>query len=232
MNNLISFCLWGNQKKYTNGALNNAILVKELFTSDWKMKLYYNDTVDESLLDDLRKEDVILSKVNKNESFKNCMWRFLPAEDTSLDYFISRDLDSVLCERDLCVIEDWIESDKDFSIVRDHPWQNWVMNAGMWGCKGGKVPNISDLIEEYCKTKNQNHIRTIDQMFLKEIIYEKYAKNSYILHDEFFNWEGTAVKIKRDRKLDNYQFIGEALNEHGVQRSLQREELKKYFGVE
>jgi hypothetical protein len=232
MNNLISFCLWGNEKKYTNGALNNAILVKELFTSEWKMKLYYNDTVDESLLNDLKKEGVILSKVNKDESFKNMMWRFLPAEDASIDYFISRDLDSVLCERDLCVIEDWIESGKDFSIVRDHPWQGEVISGGMWGCKGGKVPHISELIEEYCKTKKQNHNRLLDLMFLKEIIYEKYAKNSYILHDEFFNWEGTAVKIKRDRKIDNYQFIGEALNEHGVQRSLQREELKKYFGVE
>jgi hypothetical protein len=59
-----------------------------------------------------------------------------------------------------------------------------------------------------------------DQLFLKEVVYPL-AKNNSLIHDEYFNYEPTAVAIKRDRKLDDFAFIGESKNDEprGDQRT-------------
>jgi hypothetical protein len=37
------------------------------------------------------------------------------------------------------------------------------------------------------------------------------TKESRLVHDEYFNYEGDCYKIKRDRKIDNFAFIGESI---------------------
>ena len=39
MKKIISFCLWGNDPKYTVGALRNAELAKTIYP-DWKTRFY------------------------------------------------------------------------------------------------------------------------------------------------------------------------------------------------
>ena len=121
-----------------------------------------------------------------------------------IECMISRDCDSRLFERDVAAVNEWLESGKMFHIIRDHPGGHmWEINAGMWGCRGGFIPDIKDQIEDYMASR-EDFDRSIDQCFLRDVIYPK-AKESLLSHDEYFGFE-PSTHIKRDCKLDDYAF--------------------------
>ena len=49
------------------------------------------------------------------------MWRFLPIGDSFVDYFISRDIDSCILQREIDAVNEWLKSNKLFHIMRDSP---------------------------------------------------------------------------------------------------------------
>ena len=60
-------------------------------------------------------------------------WRFEPAGEEDVDVMISRDTDSRLNLREKFAVEEWLESDKGFHIMRDHPHHGYPVLGGMWG---------------------------------------------------------------------------------------------------
>lgn len=225
MNNVISFSLFGNNPIYTIGCIKNAELHKTILR-DWEMRVYHDDSVNQDILKRLLDLGVNLVNTNLNISYGR-LWRFLPASESNVDYFISRDSDSRISLRDEAAINEWFESKKKFNIIREHPIGHcWVMNAGMWGCKGGSVKNILDLMMNY---KNYMGQTTFDQHFLREVIYP-IAKESVIVHDEFCNLDDSAKKIERDRFLDDYAFIGESIDEFDNPRGDQRTVIRCKYG--
>jgi hypothetical protein len=218
---IISYSLYGNNPIYTIGAIKNAELHKTIF-SDWEMRVYYNDTVSSDVIAKLNNLDVNTVRVDTNNGFVNSMWRFLPISEDDAEYVICRDTDSRISERDECAVREWIESQKSFHIIREHPiGHGWVMNAGMWGCKGRIISNIFSLMTTYVLNNRREWDKTIDQCFLRDIIYPT-AKQDLFLHDEYFNYEKIGVSIKRNRDLDSYAFIGESVDENDSPRGDQR----------
>lgn len=225
---VIAFSLYGDDPKYTKGAIRNSELYKKIFPG-WEMWVYYNHTVPKEVLKELENNDVKLIDVGIDGGRQNSLWRFYPAEDDSIDYFISRDCDSRLFKRDAEAVQEWISSDKPFHIIRDHPYgHSWVINAGMWGCKGGFIENIKESIEEYLNTSSWAPVREVDQRFLKECIYP-YVKEHSFVHDEYFNFDPQSEPIKRDRKLDDFAFIGEPFDQNDNQEHPYRESIKQYY---
>jgi len=203
---VVSFSLFGSDPLYTIGAVKNSELMFKIFP-EWKMWVYHDDTVPNEILDKLKNNNVKLIK-SENNGFYRSMWRFYPCGNKSVEYFISRDADSRISLRDRASVYEWIDSGKDFHIIRDHPvGHSWVINAGMWGSKGGSI-DIIPLIDRY---NNNPHEKFIDQIFLRDIIYPM-TKTSRLVHDEYFNYEGDCRKIMRDRKIDDFAFIGESID--------------------
>jgi hypothetical protein len=221
MMRIISFSLWGDNPKYTIGAIKNSIL-KEKFFPGWVMRVYHDNSVPTYILDELRSNNVELIK-KENQNHSNAMWRFSPASEEGVDYMISRDCDSRLFQRDVVAVNEWIESDKDFHIIRDHPGGHaWEISAGMWGVKGGFIQGIDQKIDKYIQTSSWISDRAVDQRFLQEIIYPQ-AVTSLFLHDEYFNYERIGTSIKRGRQLDDFAFIGEPFDENDNQLSNHRD---------
>jgi hypothetical protein len=217
MKKVISYSLWGNNPIYTIGAIKNSLLKNELF-NDWEMWVYHDDTVPDDCLTELEKNDVLLIK-KEDDGYIKSTWRFLPISDDTIDYFISRDADSRLSERDKCSVDDWIMSDTNFHIIRDHPVGHfWKMNAGMWGGKGGSIKNVSDLIYNFSRVSNI-FAKEFDQNFLSDVIYPL-TLNSLTSHDEFYNHENFAKPINRNRSIDDFAFIGESMDENDISRYL------------
>lgn len=218
---VISFSLWGDNPKYTIGAIRNSEL-KEKFYPDWEMRVYHNDSVPNYVLEQLESNGVVLVNTGVDQGVCNAMWRFAPASE-KVECFISRDCDSRLFERDVAAVEEWLESGKCFHIIRDHPGGHaWEISAGMWGARGCFVEDIQEKIDQYIQTSSWVNDRAVDQRFLQEIIYPR-ALDSLFLHDEYFNYEGVGVPIKRDRKLDDFAFIGEPFDENDNQLSNHRD---------
>jgi hypothetical protein len=221
---VLSLCVYGDVEKYTIGAIKNAQMKNDYFP-DWEMRLYCDNSLDIDSRNRLEKLDVnvINTQEQKDQIFYprpedsktyGMFWRFVPASDEEVDYFISRDCDSRFSMREVHAVNEWIESDKPFHIIRDHPGGHaWVINGGMWGCKGGFIENIDKSIKEYLSISKWAHQQAADQWFLKECIYPV-VKDYSLIHDEYFNYEGTAIPIGRDRKLDDFAFIGEPFDEN------------------
>jgi hypothetical protein len=122
------------------------------------------------------------------------------------DIVISRDTDSRLSEREYKCVNEWIESGKKFSIIRDHySHYQWPILAGMWGMRGKLDDNILVLMEQYGK----QHFYTSDQIFLRDVIWP-IAENDSLIHGFLENeW----MKNSRDKN----HFIGQGYNENDEQ---------------
>jgi protein O-GlcNAc transferase len=221
MKKVISFSLYGDNPIYTIGCIKNAELRKHVFI-DWEMWVYHNNTVPQDILDKLKELDVKLINTNEDNGFFGSLWRFNPISDENVEYFISRDCDSRISLRDETAVNEWINSNKSFHIIREHPiGHGWVINAGMWGAKGNSISNFNILVRDYLNNNYRTDDKSIDQCFLRDIVYPIAIKDLF-LHDEFFNYEGIGTNIKRDRKIDNFAFIGETLDENDLPRYEQR----------
>lgn len=218
---VLSFSLYGDNPIYTIGCIKNAQIKKEVF-KDWEMWVYHNDTVPQNILNDLSELNVKLIDTKENNGFFGSLWRFNPITEPNVEYFISRDCDSRISLRDEIAVNEWIQSDKTFHILRDHPiGHGWPMNAGMWGSKGNSIPNFKDLMINYLINNNRTDDKSIDQCFLRDIIHP-IAVNGLFLHDEYFNYERIGQSIKRDRSIDDFAFIGESVDENDIPRGDQR----------
>jgi protein O-GlcNAc transferase len=202
---IISFSLWGNNPKYTVGAIRNAELAKEIYPG-WVCQFYVGEDVSEDVKNRLRDLDSRIITMN-DTGWNGMFWRFFAAD--SLNTIISRDTDSRLSLREKAAVDEWLASDKDFHIMRDHPYHRTVILGGMWGCRNGILYGITKEISEYNKGFYDNKYQ-VDQNFLRECIYPL-IKDRAIVHDEFFENK----PFPRSR-LNDRDFVGQVYNEHEI----------------
>jgi hypothetical protein len=208
MKKVISFSLWGNNLTYNIGAIKNAELAKEIYP-DFECWFYiHKDTVPQETIDALNSlsNTKIIFKIGdlNNENCKPRMWRYEPIDDLEVELILSRDTDTRILLREKLAVDEWIQSNKLFHIMRDHPHHNFCILAGMFGTK--KIPQIqswTNIINSYNKTDN----RMYDQDFLRDYIYPL-IKNNSIIHASFNKMEPHAKNfpINYDK---TYKFVGE-----------------------
>jgi hypothetical protein len=127
-------------------------------------------------------------------------WRFISFFDDGIT--ISRDLDSRLSEREVEYINRWVQSNKDYFIIRDHPWHSPVP-SGLFGI----IRKITDFEDHFNSFISSSDLRWgTDQ----EILHEYMSK---ISDDNIFycGYDKPETYIRRDNK--NF-FIGIQLDEY------------------
>lgn len=205
MKKIISFSLWGDNPTYTQGAIRNAELAKEIYP-DWICRYYIGRSTPQQTIDTLSLFDnteVIVMDVDGD--WTGMFWRFYPAGEQDVDVVIIRDCDSRLNNREKEAVNEWLNSDKGFHIMRDHPYHTTEILGGMWGSKKGVTPNIKQQIETYIK----GDFWQVDQNFLRDIIYP-IVKNNSLVHDEFFD-KKPFPSIRK-----NKEFVGDVFDENDV----------------
>ena len=91
---VISFCLWGDNPKYTIGAIKNADLANDIYP-DWICRYYIGKSVPIKIIEELyTKRNTELFIMNEEGNWSGMFWRFLPASDTDVEVMMSRDTDS------------------------------------------------------------------------------------------------------------------------------------------
>lgn len=205
MTKIISFSLWGQDPKYTIGAIRNAELAPEIYPG-WTCRFYTGEDVTDEIkskLLDLKSEVIEMGGADWNGMF----WRFFAAENA--DIMISRDTDSRLGEREKAAVDEWLASDKDFHIMRDHPYHKTEILGGMWGCRNGILKGIRAMISDY-DTREFNNKYQVDQNFLREEIYPLVLHKAMV-HDEYFN-DPTRKPFPVSR-INNKDFVGQVYDE-------------------
>ena len=144
---VIGFSIYGTNVNYYKPLLILAEAVKKHFPG-WVMRVYHSNTIDQSVACEYEcKEDIIdfcnveqmpIVHHNKLSNYKASyshamMWRWYPLGDDFVDYFMSRDSDSIVIEREKDSVDVWLYNKIDtlFHIMRDHPAHN-VQMLGMF----------------------------------------------------------------------------------------------------
>jgi len=219
MKKIIAFSLWGNNPKYTIGAIKNANLTNEIYNG-WISRFYCGKSVPEDILNQLRSInncEVII--MEEEGDWSGMFWRFLPASERDVEVMLSRDCDSRLNSREKAAVDEWMKSYKTFHIMRDHPWHGTQILGGMWGVKYPKLKRMKEMIEEYKK----GNFWQVDQNFLKEKIYSLIV-NDCMSHDEFFNYNSHSRQFPTKR--EGQQFVGESFDENDIPNMEHRSMIK------
>jgi len=202
MNKIISYSLWGNNPKYTIGAIRNAELALDIYP-DWGCWFYLGHDVDSNIVSKLSSftNTKIFIKDHEKCDWTGMFWRFEAGYNSDISIF--RDTDSRLSLREKYAVDEWLSSDKTIHIMRDHPYHGFAILGGMWGYKNNYKYDLKSMLYNFNKTNEYG----TDYNFFGNILYPQ-IKNDCLVHDEFFEKK----PFPQPRK--DTEFVGDVFDEN------------------
>lgn len=223
MSRYISYSLWGDNKVYTYGMVENVLLAAQYYP-EWTVRVHYNNTVPDNIIEWLGKQSNVMLIEHRDSDRKasNMFWRFsdifLPNSTV-----IVRDADSRISQREVDLVKEWLDSDKDFHIVRDHRYHTVPIMGGFFGVRnnvldyiltpnGGTSINAvnfnfikgKDIFQQIVNSISDSSNRyNIDQIFLARFIYPHVALRSMI-HASHNKYEPFVISIS----IEEVNFCG------------------------
>jgi hypothetical protein len=202
MKKLICYSLWGHDPKYTIGAIRNAEQIKSVYPG-WIARFYCGTSVPKDIIKKLFELDAEIIYMSVPGDWSGMFWRFEAIADSDCEVMISRDTDSRLSSRESEAVNMWLQSDKLFHVMRDHPEHNTEILGGMWGARKPILQDMLQLMKEY----NKGDFWQVDQNFLREVIWPRVSYTTYT-HDPFF------AKVPFPTPRKDLEFIGQVWNEN------------------
>jgi hypothetical protein len=215
MKQVISYSLYGKQPRFMVGAVKNAQLA-QVFFPGFTVRFYVGNSVPtwvRSTLDLFPNVEQI--PVDEREDSTARLWRFRAILDPKVDVVLSRDSDARLSYREVIAHQEFLDSQFDFHIIRDHPTgHGYLISAGMFACKNkgmgffGKLWSETPMRDTYMQ----------DQEFLSSQIYPQIAGNC-LVHDPYYNYQPSLPSRKTmipRKKINTVCHIGAALDENDV----------------
>lgn len=195
---IISYSLYGKNRKYYKHIDTLVKQVEKYYTSEWKIRIYHDSSIDESIICNYECKHVNkiqFCPINKikfnNFAFYNGMyWRWIPLMDNFVDYLQCRDLDAWIIEREFQAVSEWLRSKFSFHIMRDHPFHFFPILGGLWSIALKRNRSLSSQIFSKLMNKNlirpyNNRIYLEDQYFLVHHIWPLVQRHSMI-HDSYY----------------------------------------------
>lgn len=156
--------------------IDNVNIINERFP-EWYIFIYFNGIPSwaNTILSAHSNVRMIPSQFPDNRSM---LERFCAIDVPNVKMMCVRDADSRIHTRDEWCIRQFIESDKQIHIIRDHPHHDWYILGGIWGLRNPIDFSMKDTIHTYI-SQNQN-VWSIDMNFLRDVIYPKFCSNALI----------------------------------------------------
>lgn len=198
-----TFSIWGDNPKYLQGAIRNAELAEQIFP-DWKCVFYYDSSVPKETLDKISTfKNSIIKEVTDN-SF-GAFWRFEMMFNNP-GVILSRDTDSRLSLREKELIDNWLETEYNYMIIRDHDAHyEFPILAGMWGKKNILMDNsLRDAMQEYVSVKQY----LVDQFYLRDKVWPAIMNDTAIYGVKEVDW------MRETYDFENKNFIGQTYTEN------------------
>lgn len=209
MTKIIAFSLWGDNPKYTKGALRNAELARTIYPG-WTCRFYLGEHGPSSAEDYARLAENPLIQCRQipesMDGWKGMFARFLPATEEDVEVFISRDCDSRLTERESFAVNQWLDSSFLMHVMRDHPFHTSPIMGGMWGAKRYAMPDFGELLNGWI---GEDRWQT-DQEFLRDIIWPIYH-HKVMVHDNWRRFEPFGRIVPFPTPRVNGEFVGSVI---------------------
>ena len=204
---IIAFSLWGDDTRYTHGAIRNTQLAKQVYP-EWRCVFYTDGTVPTHISETIVEAGGCVRKVIDPSGIlmngmNRSMLRFLAADSDNICIF--RDADSRVDFRERSMVDDWLNSGRDMHIIRDHQFHAWAIMAGMWGIRNGVLKGQILPLFNSVVNSQINGQYGIDQCFLRDSVFSRHSISRYV-NDEFFDCPDTHCAIERNPLY----FVGQA----------------------
>jgi len=209
---IISFSLYGTTSQFSNsrgfykGIYVNYHLAKTLYPG-WIIRVYMPSNEPEHIINELSQfTDIELILVETNICLRAL--RFLPHDDENVQVWLSRDLDSILNEREQVAVTDWLTnySTKELHIMTDHEQHYWTIAGGMFGFRNSSSHSSSliDFILQFSNKVSNNNNYAIDCDICEQFFYKT---------DNYIQYYGAGKKMSCNKpfpphKPIDYDFVG------------------------
>lgn len=183
--NVIAYCLWGNEPRYRVPLLENARILPHLFPA-WTIRLYHDASVDAACLSELKAHGVDLRPMALPANVpphRRLLWRFGVIADPAVRRFLVRDADSLLSVKERVAVDAWLQSGYHFHAMRDWFTHTDLLLAGLWGGVGGILPPVEALLGAYTAWRVEND--HVDQDLLAETVWPA-IRHDVLIHDSVF----------------------------------------------
>lgn len=210
---VLSFSLWGSEKRYNVGAYRNAELALELYPT-WECWFYIHiPSVPKETVTKLREyPNVKIIEKHDNVNDIPMMWRFEAIDEDNVEIMMSRDTDTRILLREKYAVEEWLTSGKTFHIMRDHPHHSMKILGGMFGTRKTEYIKSWKELFKNVKKEHPNQSRDYDQIFLRDYIYPL-IKDDCLVHTCFYSYKGETTK-KFPTEYRDYHHVGEYVYEN------------------
>ena len=236
---VISMSLYGKDPRYTWGVLRNAQLVP-VYLPDWTLRVYVAaDTAPSELavppriINKLRLLGAEIAYVSTGTSLAPRNWRLLVANDQDLDYFLVRDADARLSEREAAAIRDWFKNgplSAAIHCIRDHPKHaDQAIVDGLWGGRPQALQQIlnkhlTDIPELASQSATSKEVSSV----LNEALWPALSDVAYC-HDSVSpcdRWTPASSRRPFPTSRSTQAYVGEKFDEHQELVSTDGDELK------
>lgn len=206
-----SYCLYGKYNpKYYIGLINNIKFIQTRFP-EYLIHIWFGSDVEHSYLKDITMKNVTIKQLNIT-GYKVPVHRFFSIDDPTISIVFSRDADSMISNREIKLIEEFIVSPYLLHTIRDHKGHHMKFMAGLFGIKKEIVNFYKQKMTDICTelfTKLPD-IYVLDQLILQTIFLVEYTNTFLLVHStkNIFN-DKNFIKIKPP--LDN-NFCGQVID--------------------
>ena len=199
---IISFSLWKTHSKYLFGALKNVELAKKIYP-DWICRFYVSNDVPYVYVSNLKVLGAEIVETGLEGNWEGLFWRYFPTSEEDVDVCLVRDCDSRLNMREKQLVDEWLESDKIYHTIIDHPWHSTKIMPGLFGAKKNNNLSIVGMIHKFDTVDRYG----IDYTLFDNVLYSR-IKNDILIHDFKKN-----INIERDESGFEF-FCGEIFDQN------------------
>jgi hypothetical protein len=195
--NVISFSLWGSAPFYGYGAMINLVLSRTVYPG-WSCRYYVDATVPRPCVAYLRDNGADVRNMEDEYPGVGLFQRFLVMNDPAVGRFLVRDCDARLSRAEAYLVQQWIESDYPFHVVRDHVLHNELMIGCTWAGRTDCGIDMVELMRRYFSSTSGPTARYgHDQRMLGLLLWPLIRKHS-LVHDKYYRLLGVDTVPLRD----------------------------------
>jgi protein O-GlcNAc transferase len=216
---IISFSLWGQEPRYTTGAIRNAALALRYYPG-WVCRFTVGSTVPAFVIRELEGLGSQVIQRDEPGDWAGLFWRYAAVRPED-EVVVFRDTDGRPGEREQAAVAAWLASGHIFHIMRDHPQHRMPILGGMWGVRVDKLPDRGAFLRDLPVVARYN----ADQLLLARAVYPR-TLGSRLVHDEFFDYESDSQPFPTPRR--EFEFVGEIFTA-ADEPSGEREEIRAYL---
>jgi hypothetical protein len=221
--NVISFSLWGTAPFYCYGAMINLVLSRTIYPG-WSCRYYVDATVPRPCVAFLRDNGADVRNMEDEYPGVGLFQRFLVMNDPAVGRFLVRDCDARLSGGEADLVQQWIDSDYPFHVVRDHVLHNELMIGCTWAGRTDCGIDIVELMRRYFGSTSGPTARYGHDQFMLGLMLWPLIRERCLVHDKYYRLPGVNTVPLRD---PNSRFGAGHQNINAVLEEVERLEIPR-----